>query len=594
LTYQPIYDVSYGVVNFGYTGGTGASAIYAGYLQLPTNFFPQNDSSYSIVSHYFNTGSLNGDTQQDLLVVYNTGGTYGRIGLNLNGNPANYLYGGPSTTTGTALASTNGTVTYKYNSYSTVGNSGTNFQIYQNGVQTLTTNQAKASATANYNQGNSYIGNNSTDQYANSGTVSSANYYLQAQIYNLFVFSSSIGPTSGNSSGDQTIIESTPYQFTPMPIITLSLSSITSTSFQVSGTAITNATSYAIFVNSVYNTTVTVSSGSALPATTITPGYNGPWTVNVQAYNATNNLLASGYSASNSLAILIVGGGGGGSAGGGGGGGVVYIPSFNYNAGVKINVTVGNGGVGCGTYSVSAPATGGGLVGNTNGQGQNGAASSISFLSATVTANGGGGGGANTGGGATTNGQTGGSGGGGGYAGTPGTAGAANQPTYALATTYGTNGGGATGSTSGGGGGAGGVGAVGGASVGGNGGTGVAISITGSSVYYGGGGGGANYNQASTGGGTGGNGGGGGGCNTTTGNGNPGNPNTGGGGGGVSQANGTNGNSSLGGTGGSGIVIISVPTAIYKSGNVSGTTTITPAGSNTIISFTSGTGYYIM
>ena len=60
-------------------------------------------------------------------------------------------------------------------------------------------------------------------------------------------------------------------------------------------------------------------------------------------------------------------------------------------------------------------------------------------------------------------------------------------------------------------------------------------------------------------------------------------PNTGGGGGGY---NGTvqGGSSSTGGTGGKGIIIISVPTSAY-SGITTGSPTVTPSGTNTIITF---------
>ena len=137
---------------------------------------------------------------------------------------------------------------------------------------------------------------------------------------------------------------------------------------------------------------------------------------------------------------------------------------------------------------------------------------------------------------------------------------------------------------SGGGGGDGSTGYNGVTNVGGNGGTGLASSITGSSVYYCSGGGGGSYSGAA---GTASAGGGGNGAttyNTTPANGSAGTANTGGGGGGGSGYGG------IGGTGGSGIVIISVPT-IHYSGLTTGSPTITTSGSNTILKFTSSGSY---
>ena len=112
-----------------------------------------------------------------------------------------------------------------------------------------------------------------------------------------------------------------------------------------------------------------------------------------------------------------------------------------------------------------------------------------------------------------------------------------------------------------------------------NGGTGVAVSISGSSVTYAGGGGGNVLNGTA---GSGGPGGGGAGGATT---GNAGTVNTGGGGG----AQGNTG--SGGGAGGSGIVILRYPTAsgtITIGAGLTGTTATD--GSNTVATITAGTG----
>jgi hypothetical protein len=93
-------------------------------------------------------------------------------------------------------------------------------------------------------------------------------------------------------------------------------------------------------------------------------------------------------------------------------------------------------------------------------------------------------------------------------------------------------------------------------------------NITGTYVYYAGGGAGTAYVLGNGSGGLGG----GGNANTA------GTANTGGGGGG-SAAN-----------GGSGVIILSVPTAIY-SGTTTGSPTVTTSGSNTIIKFTASGSY---
>ncbi len=248
--------------------------------------------------------------------------------------------------------------------------------------------------------------------------------------------------------------------------------------------------------------------------------------------------------------LVVAGGGGGGRGGGGGAGGLIYTTSIIY-PGESYAVTVGAGGAGSSTNI-----------------GSNGGNSVFNGL----TAIGGGGGGGNGNTTAATPGNSGGSGGGGGLSvtGTDGAAGGSGTPGQGNAGGYGTA---ASCSPSGGGGGAGAAGGAGVAgSKAGDGGTGIAISITGTSIYYGGGGGGASWCLGQ---GAGGNGGGGAGAATS---GTAGTANTGGGGGGGA------GNPSGGGaSGGSGVVIIRYPT-----GSMTATGgTITTSGGYTIHKFTS-------
>ena len=123
------------------------------------------------------------------------------------------------------------------------------------------------------------------------------------------------------------------------------------------------------------------------------------------------------------------------------------------------------------------------------------------------------------------------------------------------------------------------------------GGAGKTSSITGSSVKYAGGGGGSrgtlNSGQSS-----GGVGGGGKGGNKFLGNTGPdatnGTPNTGGGGGG--QLRGWSA-ATFSGAGGSGVVVFSIPT-LYYNRTAAGNFTVTVSGSNTILKFLSGVGFY--
>ena len=287
--------------------------------------------------------------------------------------------------------------------------------------------------------------------------------------------------------------------------------------------------------------------------------------------------LSSVLSRQTQYQFLIVGGGGSGGgknyhAGGGGAGGML-TGTLGLGVGETLTVTVGAGGA----------------AASTSTQGNAGANSVVSNPTmTTATALGGGGGARGYGPSGAPSTRDGGSGGGGGgnsgasmtsesYLGGDG-----NQPAPTPAWTgYGNDGGdnqyGASQNPYGAGGG-GGAGAVGGHAgpngVTGAGGAGYASSITGSSVTYAGGGGGSAY---AANGGAGGAGGGG------QGEGNQGSAingtaNLGGGGGGNER----DGNA---GAGGSGVVIVRMLTSKYT-GTISGTTTVTTSGSDTIVKFT--------
>jgi len=235
--------------------------------------------------------------------------------------------------------------------------------------------------------------------------------------------------------------------------------------------------------------------------------------------------------------LVVAGGGGGGRFVGGGGGA----------GGYRSTVGTSGGGAAAESAIVCASGTpltvtiGAGGAGRTGGAGAGTSGNNSVFGSITSTAGGGGGGGYQN-----SSALAGGSGGGGNN-GDINNAGAAGTSSQGYA---GGTGGGSPQSTGGGGGGAGAVGLQ-NTTNGGAGGTGVASSITGSSVTRAGGGGGGTGNGSGCGsGGTGGGGTGGNGSNNVGGSGTV---NTGSGGGGASDAN--------GGTGGSGIVIIRYPAA---------------------------------
>jgi hypothetical protein len=265
------------------------------------------------------------------------------------------------------------------------------------------------------------------------------------------------------------------------------------------------------------------------------------WLASSNVYGG-NPPFAQTYTASY---IVVAGGGGGGSgvanyATGGGAGAGGYITG-------TFAATAGSGTV------YTAVVGGGGAIA-TNG-------SNSTFTGATSAVGGG------KGASFPAAGSSGGSGGGGFGSNVPNSGGAGTPG-------QGNAGGSSPGAYAGGGGGASAVGGAGTApSVGGD---GTASSITGTSVYYAGGGGGTSTGGL----------GGGGACPGT--NGVAGTANTGGGGGAGSA---TASIGYTGAAGGSGVVILSVPTSSY-SGTTTGSPTVTTSGSNTIITWTTGSGTY--
>lgn len=262
------------------------------------------------------------------------------------------------------------------------------------------------------------------------------------------------------------------------------------------------------------------------------------------------------------IEYLVIGGGGGGGGGTGGGGGAGGLRTgfATVIPGTQYTVNIGAGGT----------------------QSANGGDTSIVGL---ITAQGGGGGATNK-----NTGLAGGSGGGGGSDGFNG-AGVGGNGTVGQGHNGGNGGFAADPRSDGGGGGGGGAGTIGGSAApygpAGNGGAGLQLSITGTPVYYaggGGGGGGGGGTTPATAPGAGGAGGGGAGGAPTNARGQDGNPNTGGGGGGGGAAYGTGGN------GGTGVVYMSMDTAVY-SGITTGSPIVTEVGDKTILKFENAGSY---
>jgi hypothetical protein len=245
-TYQPIYDVNYKVVNFGYTGnGGGMPTLQAGYLNLPLNAFPVLDSSFTVVTKCYNFGVNNVDTQSDLIDIFSNLQS-GAIKLNTNSTPiAPGMWLPNVSTAGTQNTSSNQIITYKYTSFSTVGSLTNNYVIYQNSTQTGIAQRTNAITTTP--QVNPSIGNNPSSAYANSGitTGTTTNYYLQAQLYYLYIFGTALTDADRAIIEGTTVATATPPTYTPFSVIggeTLFYPLVSDTKNYATGTGVSDST----------------------------------------------------------------------------------------------------------------------------------------------------------------------------------------------------------------------------------------------------------------------------------------------------------------------------------------------------------------
>jgi len=276
---QPVYEVANGLINFGYTTGYtpgtnlpswSANAGNA-YFNLPNGALPYNDSSFSYIMNFANV--LSGS----LYSAYVSGGT-------ATNYHALILW-----TSNAAVANSVQTWNWQSSNFSaTTSYKPLTFRYTSTGTSTpgvYTSNLGGGATVTNTNTVSSIRLQDPT--YNAIGVVTMPGYgsasYINSQMYELFISNIAVNDT------DRALLESAPCTYSALASITgLATTSVTATTFTTSWTAYTNATLYTIFVNgALYGT-------SATNSITVTPGYNGPWTVNVYAYNSSNVLLASG------------------------------------------------------------------------------------------------------------------------------------------------------------------------------------------------------------------------------------------------------------------------------------------------------------
>ena len=262
---QPIYDVSNGLINLGYTGaGGGVASINAGaFMNLPDGALPYKDDSYSYTYKYKNIDNVSTGINA-IIVAGGTAANSTMLAISVNGS---LWYNNDST------------VLYSYNSDSVITNAyqtgGNNRYYWKNGVSIKDTNTGTRAQTNLYN----YINN------SNNAGWSKANL----QLYYMYVFNSSLTPLVN----DRTLVEATPSSYSSPTSITITLVNVTATIFALTTTVVSGADYFVVYVNST--ATYTSAKGlTSLSNVSITPITSGPWYINVYAYNSTNDLLSSG------------------------------------------------------------------------------------------------------------------------------------------------------------------------------------------------------------------------------------------------------------------------------------------------------------
>lgn len=391
--------------------------------------------------------------------------------------------------------------------------------------------------------------------YGNSTSLTFTTPALSAATYNVILYNTN--GTNGTKPGG-IIFSVPPIWVTAAGALT---AGIVNTAYSQSVSATGTGIVYSV-TSGALPTGLSLNSSSG--AITGTPTVANTFNFTITATNNYNQPTARAFSIQiadpvSATTLIVAGGGAGGTGyyGAGGGAGGYIESSVDLSLGITYTITVGIGGVGQGSQT------------SRGGNGGNSSISGTNFT--TLTAVGGGGGGSRNAdaSGGNSNGANGGSGGGACFPSSSGGVGVYPGSTFLSQTRQGYDGG-STGAGQFSRGGGGGDGPT---PTSGTGASGVASSITGTSVYYAGGGAGSLGTQ------TGGQGGGGG-SNT------PGTANTGGGGGGAAP------NNTAGANGGSGVVIIKYPDT-YAAATTTGSPTITAITGFRIYKFT-GTGTFVI
>jgi len=181
LLLQPVFDVSFRLLNFGYAGSNGG---YVGtvnaqaYLNLPNGALPYNDSSYTYVSKLWNitanntnasivSGGSNGGSSMTIIIVNNAS-------LVINAWYGNDLQSSVNFTPNSVISAT-----------------------YDGAIRTAIVNNSVTSAAASSRVQNNTL--NYIGQYNEGGTVRGIN----GQMYYLYVFGSVL------STRERNVIEST-------------------------------------------------------------------------------------------------------------------------------------------------------------------------------------------------------------------------------------------------------------------------------------------------------------------------------------------------------------------------------------------------
>ena len=394
LGYQPIYDVSNGLINFGYTGtalGTTSAALTTGcYFNLPNGALPYGDASYTYTTGIGYTNLYASGTQN----VYGTivgGGTSSAsraFSMEIINNIYNqewYSNGGFSIG---SYTSTTRNVVLSYQ-YTSGGAANSVVGFFNSGV-------------AKYIPSAPGVRVQDVTYNAIGANINWSNGPFNGQMYYLYVFQNAINPS------DRGLIETTPYNYALIPSVvypplpftnvkfsyTISYStlicsaititwngatalyapitntflmngsSITPTSLSTAASGITTATfsglSLTTLVYRSFSMTVSNSAGSVNYSDylTLTDFVNSTVSYNslnysVYSFNTVGITYTLTYTstAANTVYIFAVGGGGaGGSQGksaGGGAGGVIQtnfsLPAASNASTIEIRVGLGGG-----------------------------------------------------------------------------------------------------------------------------------------------------------------------------------------------------------------------------------------------------------